>query len=497
MRHTSTSLTALILTVLFTGSSTLISCQSANSGNTDMQNDSISDTPDESSPYLDDLGSYDFGGETFTVLCREIINNESVNEVAIDEESGDIVDDAIYKRDKMIGERFNVNIEAYKTAGNWPDREQFNSTLKNSVMANDGAYDLVLGYQAYSCNLDVTEYLYDFNSMPIINLDADYYYHDIMNEITINGKLYYLAGDFTYSIWPNLYVYFFNKQIADDNHLSDLYDLVRSGDWTIDKVLELSQNIYQDLNGNTKKDKEDLFGVATDYENVADAYYSAFQIAVTTRDNINEAPVLNTSLEKIESISTKMRQFYKNTESVYSYTTNSSMTTNPLRDIFVNSRALFLPECLKEAITFRSLETDFGILPYPKWDKEQDNYYTQPRNNYSVMMVPRDVKNIEKTAVIIEALNAESCNSVIPAFYDKALKVKFTRDEDSADMLDIIRDGISFNFGYFYQVTLNDGATAWRIRDIFRYDDGIASTFASCQAKMEANLQKIVDFYYQ
>ena len=94
-------------------------------------------------------------------------------------------------------------------------------------MAGDGAFDLVLGYQAYSANLDVAECLYDFMKVPVIDLDAEYYYHDIIDEITVNGKLFYLVGDYTYSVWPSLFVYYFNKQIAEDNGIDGLYDLVR------------------------------------------------------------------------------------------------------------------------------------------------------------------------------------------------------------------------------------------------------------------------------
>lgn len=112
----------------------------------------------------------------------------------------------------------------------------------------------------------------------------EYYYHDIIDEIMVNGKLYYLAGDYTYSVWPSLFVFYFNKQIAENNNVGDLYSLVREGNWTLDKLKELCANVYQDLNGNAEKDDADLFGLATDYGNVADAYYSALQVKITDRD---------------------------------------------------------------------------------------------------------------------------------------------------------------------------------------------------------------------
>lgn len=455
---------------------------------------SVSSSDETTSRYRDSLGEYDFGGEDFTVLCRETQNGQFFDEVAVDEESGDLVDDAVYKRNAEIGARFNVNIVANKANGSWPDRESFNSLLKTSVMAGDGAFDLVLGYQAYSANLDVAECLYDFMKVPVIDLDAEYYYHDIIDEITVNGKLFYLVGDYTYSVWPSLFVYYFNKQIAEDNGIDGLYDLVREGKWTVDKLSELCAGVYRDLNGNSEKDEEDMFGLATDYENVADAYYSAFQVRITDRGE-DGMPRINTDIARMEEVVTKLSALYDNNDGVYAFRTHSSMTTNPLTEMFVEDRALFYPDMLRSAISFRSMETDFGVLPYPKYEESQDKYFTQPHNGYSVMMIPADVKNIEKTAVMVEALNAASLDSVIPAFYDKALKVKFTRDEDSAEMLDIIRDGICFQFGYYYTVTLNEGATDWRIRDVLALKKNVASTFAACERRLGSNLEKILDFY--
>ena len=471
----------------------LTGCGSANETETKTTTNPDS-SDDTTSPYLDSLGSYNFGGKEFTVLCRDTSDGIAYNEVAVDEENGDVIDDAVYNRNIEVSERFNVKIKANRVIGNWPNRDEFTTTLKTSVLAGDGAFDLILGYQAYSANTDITECLYDFTDLPLINLDAEYYYHDIIDEVMVNGKLYYIAGDYTYSVWPSLFVFYFNKQIAENNNVGDLYSLVREGSWTLDKLNELCANVYQDLNGNAEKDDADLFGLATDYENVADAYYSALQVKITDRD-ASGIPVINKDISKMEEVVGKLNKLYHESDGVYSLKTHSSMTTNPLAKIFTESRALFYPDVLGKAITFRDMTADFGIIPYPKWDEEQDKYYTQPNNAYSVMMVPTDAKDTEMTSVMIEALNAASYKTVIPAVYDKSLKVKFTRDEDSADMLDIIREGISFHFGYYYTVTLNNGATAWRMRDILSSQGNVASTFASCSERLEANLQKIIDFY--
>lgn len=448
-------------------------------------------TEEETRPYLDSLGDYNFGGEDFVVLCRK----DTEYEAGVDELSGDIVEDEIYRRNLEVSERFNVKIQRYAIEGNWPQRESFMKTLMDEVAASGGSFDLVLGYQAYMCSTGLADYLVNIHELPAVDLDAEYYYHDIISQITINGKLLYLVGDYTLTVWKHLFVYFFNKQLATDYNLPDLYQLVRDGKWTVDKLIELSANVYSDVNGNGKEDDGDLYGLATDFGNIADAYYSAFEIPITV-PGPDGLPMINTDISKFDTVVNKLSNFIHNSPGVYSFKMVSTMTENPLNDMFVAGRALFYPDMLDYAVIFRGLETDFGILPYPKWEETQELYRSQSWNGYNVMVVPKDAKNLEKTGVLIEALNAASLKSVVPTYFDTALKVKFTRDEESAEMLDIIRKGISYQFGYFFQVPLYAGCEAFRIRDLVdKSKPAVASTFRSVENKLNANLETILKVY--
>ena len=118
--------------------------------------------PETEADVLAALGEHDFGGENFVVLCRTIQDSDTFNEVDIESDGGDIVDDAIFRRNAELNERYNVKIEALRTNGNWPARDNFLTVMKKSVMASDGAFDLILGYQAYMSTVDVMECLCNF-----------------------------------------------------------------------------------------------------------------------------------------------------------------------------------------------------------------------------------------------------------------------------------------------------------------------------------------------
>ena len=92
------------------------------------------------------------------------------------------------------------------------------------------------------------------------------------------------------------------------------------------------------------------------------------------------------------------------------------------------------------------METDFGIIPYPKYDDAQDRYYSRIEA-CELFCVPVTNKNHEFAGVVLEALAAESAKSVIPSYYDVALQGKVTRDEESSEMLDLIFNTRVFDWG--------------------------------------------------
>jgi hypothetical protein len=123
---------------------------------------------------------------------------------------------------------------------------------------------------------------------------------------------------------------------------------------------------------------------------------------------------------------------------------------------------MFLPEHLGNAQALRGMEADFGIVPYPKWDEQQENYLTTSVAYFSLFCVPTTVQNLEMTGIITEALCAESYKKVIPAFYEVALKTKHARDDESAEMIDLIRSGLTFDFGKIYITELNGSMNVLR-----------------------------------
>jgi len=454
------------------------------------------DTPDEPGPTSKyEMGivpeGVDFGGEEFTILCRESNSwRDWEFEIHADEEETEVVNQAVYERNLAVSEGLGVEFKVIAIPGHWTDAEDFTNTFRTSILAGDGAFDIISGQQGFMiglANMDLYMNMYD---MPYVkdDLDSDYFYQDIVNELTINGNLKYLIGDYTITYMDDTLVMYFNKQIAENENLGDIYQIVRDGEWTLDTCFEMAKGVFADLDGNGWAGENDRFGFIMDYSNTPDTFFSWFDMQITKKDE-NGQHTVDIDTGKVVSVLETFIDFLA-TDDAFTYQSGADQTPEdrPFNDIFTEDRALFYPDILVTAKTYRGMETDFGILPLPKWDTNQDKYYTQAQAGNSVIVSPIDITNVEKVGAVLDALFSTSKEIVIPAYYDMALKSKFARDDESGEMLDIIREGLCINFGYFYDI----GAGVVFRTLLSNENSNFASFYAAQKKGYERNLRNVL-----
>lgn len=456
------------------------------------------DKPDDSDITEEFMGlaptSLDFNGEKYTILCRQSNAwGDWEQEITADEEETEIVNQAVYDRNLAVEEAYGVEINVIPIPGHYTDSESFTTTFRTSILSGDGAFDIVVGQKAYMATLANMELYTNMYDVPYVkdDLTSSYFYQDLINELTVNNTLHYLVGDYTITYMDNVNVMYFNKQIAENENLDDIYQIVRDGEWTIDKCIEMSKGVYFDVNGDGWPGEEDRFGYISDYANTVDGLFSQFDIQQTRRDDSGNL-VADMDTGKVVSILEKLIEFF-NTDDVFTYGSSSNQTPSdlPFNTIFTEDRALFYPDVLATAKTYRGMETDFGIIPLPKWNTQQEKYLTQAQSGYSTVVIPIDVTNIEKTGAVTDALFAKSADLVLPAYYDMALKSKFARDDESGEMIDIIREGMCINFGFFYDI---GGGGMFRIL-LPQDNSNFASYYAANKKSYERNLKKILQAF--
>ena len=427
----------------------------------------------------DNLPEKDLGGATYTILARTGFEYE----IDAESENGDTLNDAVYKRNTTIEDRFNVKIAPVYQA-----QDNFNQHLRSSVLSASGAYDLVAGYAYQVTPMILDDIFLNWYDVKYIDISQPWWSKQVADELTVNNICYTLSGDLTVSLWQYFLVFLFNKRLAEEHQIGDVYEIVRNGEWTLEKLSELTQNTYRDLDGNTTQTMTDSFGMIASNTTPVDAFMDAFQIKVTTK-NSQGVPEFSINTEKTVDVLTRLVKF--------AYTEGNTAINNQHNDVkltFREGRALFYATPMSNVVGFRDMEDDFGILPYPKFDASQENYYSTSMDNFSFLLMPIDVKNVDNAGLITEALAAESYRSVVPAFYDKVLKTKVSRDDDSAEMLDIVRDNLIFNFGYSFSNVL--GMPGHVFQEAFKAENSSVSTsWEMSQESFQTKLDELLTHY--
>lgn len=438
-------LLAMLLTFASCGGGTEPDTTANDTGNTA---DTVeTETETELTDAVPDL---DFEGATFTISTGD----RYAYEMDVEEQTGELTNDAIYNRNQMMEDRFNVTIVSHVTEN--PSNTEHPSFVRTSVMADDHSFDLA-GIYVYTAGSLVLQNLFtNWNNVPYVDLTMPWWASNINNAFTVDGKLYTAVSDLCVTSMQLTYAYLFNQQIALDNDIENLFDVVDEGRWTLDYMYDLTEGLYQDVNGDGVADEEDIYGLLTDMNTSLYCYLAAGDQPMLSSDGSGLTVRLGD--EKAYSIFEKVNKLINENQGTYRiYHGKDGKVYDDKYPLFTSNHALLMPVRLVALFNeLRDMEVDFGILPFPKYDEEQKNYYSFSLDNYSVLCVPTNVENVEMVGALVEAMSAESKKSVMPAYYDKALHGKYTRDERSADMLDLIMDGRTFDMSILYSDALGD-----------------------------------------
>ncbi len=429
--------------------------------------------------YTKDLEVADYDGYQFRILIRP----GKTTDQYLEEDSDDPVESAVYKRNKTVEGMYNIEIVATESSNS--DGE--NDAL-NSILAGDDAYDIIFPHTGHAFTYAVQGSLVNLNEVMSIHMEKPWWSQDIIDSFNVNDKLYIIDGDISMHRLEYAMCLYFNKRIFDELGIEYPYDLVEDGEWTFDEFEDIVKQGAKDLNGDgVLNPEDDQFGyVAKEWQApIAIIYTGGQKIYDKNEEGI---PELTLNSPKTIDIYDTFFDLCEH-ESTFLHLTDSPKNyTGP--DLFSNGRAMFSDGNLGQAKSLRSMEDDFGILPLPKYEYD-DDYATIVNGHAHVAIMPVTVEDYEKTGSIIEALCAIGSRDVLPAFYDVSLKTKFTRDNESEEMIDIIRDSIIYDLGYC------SGGTFQHIGKVLARNvtHDFASRYASQESTALASLKRFNESY--
>ncbi len=406
------------------------------------QNDTPVEAPTDPDADIEDINLEDYlskesyEGYNYRILVRK----GNLKSQYFEEPEEDVVNNAIYNRNKAVEERYGITITAAESShGN------YETDALNSILAGDDAYDIVFAHSRAAFAYAVQGAAYNIHDIESIHVDMPWWSKNINENCTVNGRLYVLDGDISVSGLSMAMCLVFNKRIFDEKGYDYPYQLVRDHEWTFDEFAYLAKKGSADLNGDgVMKPEDDQFGFVTgEWSAPINILYAGNQkiFGINDEGRVELTLYSNKTVEIFDEFFSLMN----NEANFLQFTEGNINYTGP--GIFSSGRAMFEAGSLGSAQGFRSMDDDFGMLPYPVFD-EEDEYATAVNGAAPLIIIPISVSDVERTGAITEALAAYGSKYVIPAFYDVSLKTKYARDDESEEMMDIIKDSIIYDMGY-------------------------------------------------
>ena len=387
----------------------------------------------------DELPDMDYGGEEFNIT----VNSYCESGFFSDELSGDQLSDAIYNRNKAVEERFKIKFNFISGEYN-----EITQKVKSSVLAGDDQYQLLANHALASNSWVMAGILNNWYDIEYINFDKPWWSPSNKNDLTYNDTAYLAVGDFSLTTIGRTYAIYYDKIHADSYNLPDMYQLVRDGKWTIDKLSDLSKDIYTDLNNNGERDFDDFYGYSTSVTSNIGAYLFTSGLKIIDKGEI----VLDVG--KTSDLIARLITLTQVNEGTFYDLKYKNANGNPHyagAEKMASGTTLFASAMIETGINYlRNSDNDYGIIPYPKWDEKQSDYITIVDGGFTILAIPKTVVDTGKSCIIAEALCAETYKNVIPVYYDIAIKEKGARDEESLEMIDFIMSKRVYDFGYIY-----------------------------------------------
>ena len=480
----------ILICLLMALAMTLAACNSSTDGENatgaEGENPGISDASDMAAPteeIKENLPDIDFQNRDF----RIIVKAWGEYEVSIDENSSEdvsfndvVINEATYARNMNVSEKYGINIVKII-------QDDVYNAVRKSVSAGLDDYELALPSMQEAARLALEGHLHDWNALSHIDLDKPWYDQNLRGSLVINGKNYFMMGDFQIRDDDHTWILMFNKQIVRDLGLEEPYKLVREGKWTFDTFKQMIKDATFDLNGDGVYDKDDRYGfLTTSAGGVTNFLFSGGEKITDGDPNDGNKPVIRDNADKVAAILEKTVDILHNDDASF-----IKGTWDVFEHMFINDQGLFYSEILVHVRRLRAMDTDFGVLPCPKYDENQKDYLTHIDPASPIMSLPTTA-DPEFAGVIMEALSAESYRRVIPAFYEASLSGKIVRDDESLDMLKIIMQNHVFDFA----IVFDFGGIGQTFNALAgKGDTGYASEFEKRLEKAKSDIDKTWDSF--
>lgn len=434
-----------------------------------------------------ELPEINLQGADFVVVTNDYsIPIWSQRDFGAEAETGDTINDAVYKRNSLVDDKFNCKVTENKVM-------DLPALVKKLVKAGDASIDAATVRLRSLGDLSTSNNLAEFKHLTYVDLEAPWWDQNCVKDLSIAGKVFGVASDMTLMDKDSTTAMVFNKKMQADYGIENLYKLVDEGKWTLDKLLELCKLVSVDVDGNGTFDDKDAYGLLYQRDTMT-SFLSGCGEFVGGKDE-NDLPMLILNTPKALEVLDKLYDILYDVRYCFHvmkfFDPTSIGFTDGMNIMFQDDRGLFMWIRMADVENLRTMDTDFGILPIPKYNEKQAEYL-QTVNPYVgvVTAVPQCAGSFETSSAVVEYMSYESKYILQPAYYEVVLNNKIARDEESGKMLDIIFSnraydvGDVFDFGSLGSDLLNMTMT---------FDRNIVSKYEKKEASALKAIDKLVE----
>ena len=468
------------LTVLLAVLLAASSCgSSAAPANEDETADSVSVSPTETEPQYvmwQNLPETDLGGYEFHIIESPRAANTGATVLHGDAEAltGEAINDAIYNRNLAVEDRYNCVISTVSDSA-------AKDKVIRSVKAGDDAYAAVLDNPTYMMQMALENDLLNLYNVKYIDLSNPWYNQNQVSTFTIQDKLYFFMGDFSYSTLMFGACLIYNVELAERLDIPYIYDIVMDGKWTIDKMYEITANVSQDLDGDGKfTEGTDRFAYAIgDFGNLMNFWFSSDSNFIGY-DKASGTFVDTFDTDKVQSIVEKMNRVFNED--------HRGILAKDHTALFNGCETLMRSAYVGSCINHRDMADTFTPIPYPKFDEGQDGYRSMMTGSALPVGIPTTVADPDSVGLIMEALSESSAGELNDAVYERVLSYQTMRTEDALDSLRVIHKSLIIDFGYLTLSGKGD-PMKWVVGNLVKKNStDVASYYASY-------IGAVTDFY--
>ncbi len=409
-------------------------------------------------------------------------------EICPNELSSELIQEAVFERNALVEQQFGVVIKEIRTTGNG----EMVNLIRSNASAGTDLYDIVMPWMPDAASLALEGLFYNLaDESSVVDFSGPWWAQDAKETMSIGNNLYFVTGDMNLLCYECTHCIIFNRDLVNELHLEDPYQLVYDGEWTIDKLYEIAKSVTVDMDNGALDGFEDRWGFLTNTNFVTSMFIgTGYSLSGKDENDIPVVTVMGTgqteAFGKIFDLCNDPAVGH-----IEDYISKYPQIWDAATEAVATGHCLYRASTIGNIQKMAEYECNFGVLPAPKLDKEQEDYRVNVSAIYcSCAAVPKTNKEYEKAVIILDAMCQAATKTVKTSYYDTLLKMRKLQDNEGAEMLDLIFDSRVYDYAIIFGW---GGVNTFMNPIAFSGSNTFTSAYESIESKIEADLEKTID----